>query len=170
MILQLFYENRNFVRLWLDKSPTLKIPNDTRWTSVNSQHLEKIFFLFNEVEHPNEIFHFLGVKKINYNKDPLVWWNENKIALPQLAEFARTVLRVPASTAELERSFSILINIATPGRSSLEPTQKISDLWLQKMFANFEEKNVTIKEKKKMRALKVLKEMNFFLNNMLFNK
>ncbi|RKF79607.1 hypothetical protein GcM3_054035, partial [Golovinomyces cichoracearum] len=53
--------------------------------------------------------------------DPLLYWKNNSSRLPILAILARRVLAIPATSASIERAFSVSNNIITRNRTRLLP-------------------------------------------------
>ena len=53
--------------------------------------------------------------------DPITWWERNSDKLPLMAKLARVYLLSPASTADVERLFSIAGRVCRPHRSRLNP-------------------------------------------------
>ena len=49
---------------------------------------------------------FLKVTQLDPKDDPMKWWKENQSSSPTLAQVARRVLAIPASSAPSERVFS----------------------------------------------------------------
>ena len=59
---------------------------------------------------------YLKAPGIGLHEDPLEWWRKNASLFPNLAEAARTILAVPASSAPSERVFSKLGRVAAKER------------------------------------------------------
>ena len=57
----------------------------------------------------------------DYDNNPFTFWYKYKTDLPLLAKIAKSVLVIPASSAAGERHFSIIGQIVTELRSSLDP-------------------------------------------------
>ena len=53
--------------------------------------------------------------------DILLWWKTNQAQFPLLAKVARSILCIPASSAESERVFSAASNIVTEKRTRILP-------------------------------------------------
>lgn len=65
----------------------------------------------------SEINKFANV--IEEVEDVLLWWKNNKNNFPILAQLARIILAIPATSAPSERIFSVAGDILTKKRSSL---------------------------------------------------
>ena len=68
----------------------------------------------------NEIASYLSVPCEDMDYDPLVFWNTNGTQYPTLSKMARKYLAVPASSAPVERLFSIAGKVFRPDRCSLK--------------------------------------------------
>lgn len=60
--------------------------------------------------------------QIPVEEDPLKWWAGQAINFPVLAQVARKLLAIPASSAPSERVFSKLARINAKDRSSMKPS------------------------------------------------
>jgi len=49
----------------------------------------------------------------------LTWWNTQKLSLPNLANMARDILSIPASSTPSERAFSMAKHLLPPTRNSM---------------------------------------------------
>src|SRR5437762_12202968 len=65
--------------------------------------------------------------------DALEWWKESHSMYPKLSKMARDVLAVPATSAGIEREFSISGRVVTKQRNRLSPTT-IRDLMQYKRW------------------------------------
>ena len=61
--------------------------------------------------------HLNGILEI----DSILWWEGNSNKLPLMAKLAKVYLLAPASTADVERLFSVAGRICRPHRSRLNP-------------------------------------------------
>ncbi|CAF1564148.1 unnamed protein product [Rotaria magnacalcarata] len=78
--------------------------------------------------------------------NPLHFWKCNHALYPRLAKIAKRVFSVPASSAGVEREFSLAGNIITKKRSRLSP-ETVNDIIFQNSFEKYNQKNVqTIKQ------------------------
>ena len=69
-----------------------------------------------------EIDAYFSQTIIQKSKNPLEFWNLNKLCFPKLAEAARIVLAIPATAAPSERVWSDAGNIVTDARQNVSPT------------------------------------------------
>jgi hypothetical protein len=67
----------------------------------------------------NEYDHYIRVKRDKSVKNPLVWWGQNNATFPKMGKWYRDVGPVPASSAGVEREFSMAGNIVTKKRNRL---------------------------------------------------
>ena len=67
----------------------------------------------------NEFDHYLRVKRDRNVKDALVWWRNDHGMFPKMGKWYRDVGAVPASSAGVEREFSIAGDIVTKKRNRL---------------------------------------------------
>jgi hypothetical protein len=67
----------------------------------------------------SEFDHYLQVKRDKTVKDPLIWWRNSHGLFPKTGIWYRDVGAVPASSAEVEREFSIAGDIVTKKRNRL---------------------------------------------------
>ena len=75
---------------------------------------------------------FFVEKAAPHNTDPLDWWKQNEFRFPQLAEVARSVLCVPATSTPSERLFSSAGLTVTKLRSCLKPENVDALIFLNK--------------------------------------
>ena len=68
-----------------------------------------------------EVSTYLKVPRLDYELDPLEWWEINESTYPTLAKLAKKYLTVPATSASSERLFSKSGKVVTPLRASLKP-------------------------------------------------
>ena len=68
---------------------------------------------------PSEVDFYLGEPCIEMSEDPLGFWKKNAGRFPQLAISATKYLAIPASSAPVERLFSIAGKVFRPDRSRL---------------------------------------------------
>jgi len=73
--------------------------------------------------------------------NPLHFWKHNHTLYPRLAKIARRVFAVPATSAAVEREFSLAGNIITKKRSRLSP-ETVNDITFQNSFEKYNRKNV----------------------------
>ena len=69
-----------------------------------------------------EIEAYFSQTIIERSKNPLEFWNLNKLCFPKLFEATRIVLTIPATAAPSERVWSDAGNIVTDARQNLSPT------------------------------------------------
>ena len=69
-----------------------------------------------------EVMKYLASPCLPRTCDPLQFWVQQKVTYPRLARLSLRYLCVPASSAAVERIFSIAGNICKPNRSSLTDT------------------------------------------------
>ena len=86
----------------------------------------------------SEIDFYLTLQKISLEEDPLVWWNQKKVILPNLAVQARIYLAIPASSVPSERLFSSAGNIFTKKRNRLSKNSVHNILFLKENSKLFE--------------------------------
>lgn len=67
----------------------------------------------------DEVDEYMKMSRIKKDEDPLKFWSLHSTKLPILSKLAKSVLSVPASSASVERLFSIAGAIARARRSSL---------------------------------------------------
>ena len=68
-----------------------------------------------------EIKAYLKTAQIGISEDPLKWWGMRAATLPILAQVAKVILAVPASSAPCERVFSKLARVNSKERSQMNP-------------------------------------------------
>ena len=77
----------------------------------------------------------------DYDNNPFTFWYQYEADLPLLSKIAKSVLVIPASSAESERHFSIAGQIVTELRSSpdpdyLEALVVLKEAYLNQMWTN----------------------------------
>ncbi|CAF4974341.1 unnamed protein product, partial [Rotaria sp. Silwood1] len=72
----------------------------------------------------------------NYDNNPFTFWRNHKDDLSFLAQIAKSVLVIPASSAESERHFSIAGQIVTELRSLLDPNYVEALVVLKEAYIN----------------------------------
>jgi hypothetical protein len=55
------------------------------------------------------------------DSNPLVWWKKYDVTFPYLAQVARRYLAMPATSAPVERLFSVAGQVVTATRNRLHP-------------------------------------------------
>jgi hypothetical protein len=85
--------------------------------------------IYNKIK--SEIDFYLTLQKISLEEDPLVWWNQKKVVLPNLAVQARIYLAIPASSVPSERLFSSAGNVFTKKRNRLSKNSIHNILFLK---------------------------------------
>jgi hypothetical protein len=78
----------------------------------------------------HEVDQYLREPKCSKGSDPLQWWKEKEFKFPNVAQVARQVHCVPATSTPSERVFSSAGNIATVKRSMLKPENLDSLIFL----------------------------------------
>ena len=68
-----------------------------------------------------ELERYKSYTRLDFEKDPLIWWKQNCLNFPILSQLARKYLCVCATSTSSERLFSAAGNIATPLRAHLKP-------------------------------------------------
>ncbi|KAL7839608.1 hypothetical protein SRHO_G00262660 [Serrasalmus rhombeus] len=89
------------------KEATPFFDSDTT-TSDEDQDEEK---QLNAVE--QEVLMYFGEHPLSKKENPLTWWEKNAACYPTLAELARSLLCIPATSTPSERLFSAAGNIAS---------------------------------------------------------
>ncbi len=69
----------------------------------------------------NEIEKYLGIPILDFEDDPLLWWNGSFQSFPILSAQARKYLCICATSSPSERVFSCSGKIISPLRTSLKP-------------------------------------------------
>ena len=59
--------------------------------------------------------------EVPMNCNPLMWWKANDVHLPYFSILSRRYLAMPATSAPVERLFSVAGQIVTAKRSRLDP-------------------------------------------------
>ncbi|CAF0926191.1 unnamed protein product [Rotaria sordida] len=72
--------------------------------------------------------------------NPLHFWKQNHSLYPRLAKIAKRVFAVPATSAAVEREFSLAGNIVTKKRSKLS-SETVNDIIFQNSFEKYKRKN-----------------------------
>ena len=73
----------------------------------------------NHTDVASQVHAYLREPCLPQTSDPLAYWRDNKTAHPHLTKLAARVLAIPASSAPVERLFSIAGNVHRPNRSLL---------------------------------------------------
>ena len=58
---------------------------------------------------------------LHRDSPPLMWWKEHAAKFPYLSQLARRYLAMPATSASVERLFSVAGQVVTAKRASLDP-------------------------------------------------
>ena len=66
---------------------------------------------------------FVAEPTIHHDQCPLLWWAENHKSYPLVAEIARRLLAIPATSVPSERLFSKDGDVITKKRNHLTPTK-----------------------------------------------
>ena len=69
----------------------------------------------------NEIYKYLALEKILFEKDPYVWWNERKEKFPVLNQLSRKILGIWAASTPSEWLFSDAGNLLSVKRTRIKP-------------------------------------------------
>ena len=69
----------------------------------------------------SEMDYFSQDPTLDHNLNPLEWWRKSEERFPTLADLAKKLLCIPATSVESERIFSVAGNIVTRKRSCLKP-------------------------------------------------
>lgn len=64
---------------------------------------------------------------LEYDSDPMKWWNERKSHYPVLAKLVRKMWCVPATSVQSEELFSMAGNVLTQKRNQLSP-ERVNEL------------------------------------------
>ncbi|CAF4762223.1 unnamed protein product [Rotaria sp. Silwood2] len=99
-------------------------------TSFVDQHALTI-----ELDRQIQIYDSMEIND-DYDNNPFSFWNEHKDDLWILARIAKSVLVIPASSAESERHFSSAGQIVTEIRSSLDPDHVEALVVLKEAYIN----------------------------------
>ena len=91
--------------------------------------------MYNKIK--SEIDFYLTLQKIPLEEDPLIWWNQKKVVLPNLAMQARIYLAIPASSVPSERLFSSTGNVFTKKRNRLSKNSIHNILFFKRKFKPF---------------------------------
>jgi hypothetical protein len=81
------------------------------------------------------------LQKISLEEDPLFWWNQKKVILPNLAIQARVYLAIPATSVPSERLFSSAGNVFTKKRNRLSQNNLHNILFLRENCKLFDQIN-----------------------------
>ncbi|XP_057715736.1 E3 SUMO-protein ligase ZBED1-like [Corythoichthys intestinalis] len=68
-----------------------------------------------------EVLMYFGEHPLSKKENPLTWWEKNAARYPTVAELARSLLSIPATSTPSERLFSAAGNIVSKKRASLSP-------------------------------------------------
>ena len=79
-----------------------------------------------------ELNRFNGEPPILRSADPLVWWRENALMLPQLTDIARHFLCIPETSVPSESLFSKAGELVSQRKSCLKPRNINQILFLNK--------------------------------------
>lgn len=109
-------------------------PNQANETSFINLELPRELLRFSQVEVPkSEIASYVSLLQESNNvKDVLGFWGKNSGLMPILSKLALRALTVPATSAEVERTFSTLKNVLTSQRLSL--TEENLDVHMRMAF------------------------------------
>jgi len=124
----------------------LAIENTTNnLTTINDDDDDDIF-LFKDIPEEEEYTQYIKESIIlNKDFDPLDYWKQNTYRFPILSLLARRYLAIPATSAPIERVFSISNNIITKSRNRLLPST-VKQLLLLKYWRLEEFKGLTTVE------------------------
>jgi hypothetical protein len=105
-------------------STAAAIPIDENATSslssqINTNTATTELLIKNKLQ--NEILRFTSEPPLQSKENPLLWWKQNASTYPLLAKAARRWLCVPATSAPVERLFSVAGRVIEERRSRLEP-------------------------------------------------
>jgi hypothetical protein len=93
----------------------------------------------------NELDHYLRVKRDKTVKDAMVWWRKDHGMFPKMGKWYRDVGAVPASSAGVEREFSMAGDIVTKKRNRLSG-KTISDIMQYKRWRARRGEHIIIEE------------------------
>lgn len=79
-----------------------------------------------------EVVAYLSVDHIDARSDVLAWWKIHAIKFPLVANIARQILCVPATSTPSERAFSKAGSLITKKRAQLKPNKVDMILFLNK--------------------------------------
>jgi hypothetical protein len=68
--------------------------------------------------------------------NPLEFWKNHNMEFPILAKVARQIFSIPATTASVERSFSVAGNIVVKRRTNIKPAQLDNVVFLRSFYSN----------------------------------
>ena len=79
-----------------------------------------------------EVRLYLHEQPVSPRTDPLDWWKLNSARFPRVAQVARTILSIPATSTPAERVFSGSGNIVDKKRNRLKPSMVDALVFLNK--------------------------------------
>lgn len=92
------------------------------------------------------------------NTDILKFWGSNQCQFPLLAQLAREVLCIPASSCSSERLFSATGRIITPSRCNLAPERTEDLIYIKFNFPKIKVQNFVSKWKMNLKEFDVTNE------------
>lgn len=102
-----------------ESGPALK-----KWRSLSSFFVKKAptpsFSQADRIR--TELATYLLISEISEDADPLQWWKKHEENFPRLSKLARKYLSIPATSAPLDRLFSVGGGIVTCHRAPLKPS------------------------------------------------
>ena len=75
---------------------------------------------------------YLSMDQVDPSVDVLTWWQIHATKLPMIANIAKQILCVPATSTPSERAFSKAGNLVTERRAQLKPNKVDMVLFLNK--------------------------------------
>ncbi|CAF3802130.1 unnamed protein product [Rotaria sp. Silwood1] len=125
-----FHNSPSSKRMKNDPFADFRNKRTTQNTSICGQSaLEK------ELDRQIQIYDSMEIDN-NYDNNPFTFWRNHKDDLSFLAQIAKSVLVIPASSAESERHFSIAGQIVTELRSLLDPNYVEALVVLKEAYIN----------------------------------
>lgn len=110
------------------KSYTAQFDDD-----INSNHLSNNTTNAMRARRELDAYLQLDLSKCAYaekeNDNPLLFWKEHELILPNLSKLSKKIFSIPASSAAVERSFSAAGLIMSQRRSNLTPSM-LNDIML----------------------------------------
>jgi hypothetical protein len=117
--------------------------DDSPTTTAAIHQLDIDNYLIFGVDRSNESCSSNASSSHDQECNPLHFWKHHHSSYPRLARIAKRVFSVPATSAAVEREFSLAGNIVTKKRSRLAP-ETVNDIIFQNSFERYCKKNIQI--------------------------
>ena len=104
-----------------DSQPTPPPPKKTNalWQLFDEDNTVSIIEATPEAVINTELQLYSDAQRLNRRADPLQWWKKQSLRLPNLAQLAKELLAVPATSVPSERVFSKAGELISAKRSRL---------------------------------------------------